>query len=235
MIIKLTHTFSKDIMFEDINNYLHSLFSNILFNAKFDKKRKAPYSLKITRFKTYNKNKSYDIYFNSSNESVLNNLRDNASRFDIKIIKELNQQIGNLIKVTNLNYEIYDIVLKNWGIESPLIGNKKRIDYKKEFSIDLLKELIMLQTYMGLDSTLKNQITPNAVSNNNIEYYDFIDHIVMGEERRVRIKDSFVTTYDVIINVKSDKKSKTLANKIIHNGLGAKNSFALGYAEYYKL
>ena len=235
MILKLEHKFKKDVKFEQVNNYLHSMFSDILFSNSKKENKKVSYSFKISRLKNYYQNKNYDIYFNSSDLDMLSLLEKNALKYNTKILTEMTSQISSLIKISNINFEIYDIVLKNWNIDSDLIGKKRRIDYKKEFSIELLKELIMYQVYNDLPITLKNQITPNSITKNNKDYFDFIDSIILGAERKVIIKNNFVTAYDIVINIKSDKKSKILGNQLVHNGSGAKNSFGLGYAEYYKL
>jgi len=235
LIVQLTHTFSENIKFEDINNYFHSIFSNIFYKYNQKNTHKKSYTFKISRYKVYVKNKKYNIYFNTSDNEIMQTLLNNLDKFKFKLLKEHNPSIQNIIKISNLNFEIYDIVLKNWNIESDLIGKKKRIDYRKEFSLDLLKELIEVQTYLNLDGNLKNLIVTNGVSKNGIKYYKFIDNIILGAERKVKVKDGFVFSYDVILNIKNEKKSLLLANNIIHSGAGAKNSFGLGYAEFYKL
>lgn len=233
MVLKIQHVFQKNIKYEDVNNYLHSIFSNILYKFKSDKKPK--YSFKIQPYKEYFKNRTYIIYINTAEIDIIKTLEDSLFKYNMKSEQLEDQKYSNIIKISNLNFELYDIILKNWDIDSKLIGSKKRIDYDSNFGLPLLKELIEVQTFLNLPSNLKRMISPTNKSKNDLDYLPFIKDIIIGEPKKVKIKDSFVISYDVIINIIDDKKSKQLAKFIVNSGVGARNSFGCGYAEYYKL
>jgi len=225
--------FKKNINYKERNIHLHKLFSTI-FSTQLSKNKKQSFSFYISKRKIYYKDNYYKIFLHTTlNFEKLFNFENDF--FKVIQVKEKDSKINEFIQVKSLNYEFKDIVLKNWNI--PIDKNINNIQYHYDYGLALLKELIELQVYTSMID--KNRFPPNSYSKNRKEYYSFIEGIIIDPLRSDICHDLENNVhsigYDVILQIKNDKKSKLIAREITNQGLGCKNSFGFGFCEYYDM
>lgn len=225
MLYKLKFKFKENVSFKERNNYLHKIFSTIFYEENRKTKNKKDYSFFIEKFKDYSKDKIYKIDLHTSNQNIDTLLINNYKNFkEIISLEEKDYKPSEFIFIENINFPIHSVVLDNWDILT-YDKSKRQQYYHKSYGTDLLKELISYQIYSK--STLK--IEPNSKTKNNRDYYDFIKTIIIEEPN-----NEFKVKYNILIQLKDDKKSKLLGREMVFSGVGAKNTFGFGFANYRK-
>lgn len=207
----------EDFKFENSGHYLHSLFSKVFnpVNMRTGKKNKR-YSFQIDKRRIYLKNKKYRVRLHTSHPEI-DSLIQSDLRKDAQIcsVKEDELDLSNLIKVEYLRYPINKRIKANWGIDDD--SEFYRTSHGKE----LLKELIQVQVSDNL------QLTETSKARNGKPMNDFIDTLIVRQGH-----NEFTNRLNVLIEVKNDIESKKAGRFIVLNGIGTKNSYGDGFAEY---
>lgn len=227
LIIK--HYWNIDIPFSEINNMYHGLiyFSLKSNNLNTNDFTKSDYSFKLPLFKILEKNKIYEIEFTSINKDIIEKIKNlEYNNFKVvEIIEDDNLILSNFISVDSYHSLLYKNICDKWFIDT--LG-KKNINYKKEHSLILLKELIEVQAFNIFSKHSELEIETNKKLDNGYEYYSFIKNIKITKEKFPRIKNFYVPTYDLLIEVDASRNTNRLLNILLQTGIGCKNGYGLG-------
>jgi hypothetical protein len=220
MLYNLIFKPQKDIKYEQRNQHLHSIFSNIFHEKNKENTKKRNYSFFIERKKTYFKNKSYKIQLHIGDEFLNQLFHKNVKKWkEIIKVEEKELNISTFLEIKDLKFRILDTVLKNWDIEK----KEKYNEYNSSYGKDLLKELIEFQVNLNSNLTMK----PNKKTKHGKDYFSFIKNIFIQDTNQTN-------TYDILIEIENTKQAKLLAREIVYKGAGTNQSFGHGYTTFKK-
>ncbi len=227
LIIK--HYWDIDIPFTEIHNMYHGLiyFSLKSHNLNTKDFSKSDYSFKLPLFKILEKNKIYEMEFTTINKDIIEKIKTlqyNNLKI-VEIIEDDNLVLSNFININSYHSLLYKNICDKWFINT--LG-KKNINYKKEHSLILLKELIEVQAFNIFSKHSNLKIETNKKLDNGYEYYSFIKNIKILKEKFIRIKNFYVPTYDLLIEVETSRTTNRLLNILLQTGVGCKNGYGLG-------
>lgn len=232
MKLLIEHSWDFDIDFKSINKMYHSMVYMALKVGDLQTKEfvKTNYAFKPPVFKTLNKGKTYILEFTSNDSNILELIK--AINFKgctiISIREDENMLQSKFLRVSNYHSLLNHSICENWLIDN--LG-KKSIQYRKQHSLKLLKELIEVQAITIHNRNSELPIECNSKLANGFEYQSFIKNIKIVGEVCLHIKNSYVATYDLIIEIDSNRNNNRLVNSILQTGIGCKNGYGLGFVE----
>lgn len=232
MKLLIKHYWDFDIDFKKINKMYHGLIYSILKsnNLTSDDYKKTNYSFNPPIFKKIEKNKIYTLEFASNDNELIQHIKNlSFNNFHIvEIIEEDNLLLSNFLYVCNYHNILNETICKNWMID---MNGKKNIQFRKQHSLKLLQELIEVQSTILFQRYSDLKLEYNKKLDNGFEYVSFIKNIKIIDENNLHIKNSYATTYNLLIEFDLNRNTSKIVNNILNLGLGSKNGYGFGFVK----
>ena len=232
--LKLTikHYWDFDVDFKEINKVYHGL---IYFALKpngltSNDYKKTNFSFNPPIFKKLEKNKIYTLEFTSIDTKIIEHIKNiKYNNFHVvEILEDDNLITSEFLYVANYHNLLSESICKNWMID---MCGKKNIQFRKQHSIKLLKELIEVQSTILFKRHSDLTLEYNNKLDNGFEYVSFIKNIKIVDENNLHLKNNYVTTYNLLIEVELNRNVSKILNLILNLGLGSKSAYGLGFVK----
>lgn len=235
MKLVIIHTWDYDVAHKDIRALYHSLITLAIGKAGLiekDNLKKVKYSFKCPSVKQIKKGEKYYLEFSSRERDYINSMINlDFKGFILKEIVQKNNVITNVVKVHNLHYELSNGICKNWYIDTK---GQKRTYYTEEHSLELLKELIEVQVNDMVDSEIK--LNKTSITKHGKKYYSFIKKLeIVSKSISYTKNNNTIPSYTLLLEFEKSRNANKISNIIQNEGLGAKNSYGLGFVEGMKI